>query len=374
MWPPETSSATQGVGSGPCSSRSTATCPARWLTPYSGLSSATASAFAAASPTTSAPISPGPAVTAMPSISGRSISAVAQARRSVGSIASRCARLATSGTTPPNRTCCSTLEATSFASSSVPADDADPGLVARRLDAQHQRPVRAHGRVPAAAGRGTWLGRPARQVPELQDQRVPALAVVVLPGGELLEPELLVRGDRRLVVVRHLEQHRSGAVMVDGQQSGPDQCAADPLRGGAAGDDEPVQVGTAVHGLEGDHADRVVRAGDQHAPPVAEQLAVPAALAPLLLGPNPSRSSAMIAARSSRRAGRMLISDAVIGRPSTVGRGGAARTCGGSGYGRVRSAQVERGAAGVGKTRAAEREAPRIEPSRSRPADRAGAG
>ena len=32
-WPPETSSAMAGAGSGPCSSWSTATCAARWLTP-----------------------------------------------------------------------------------------------------------------------------------------------------------------------------------------------------------------------------------------------------------------------------------------------------------------------------------------------------
>ncbi len=38
--PPETSSAMVGSGSGPCSSWSTHTCEARWLTPYSGLPSA----------------------------------------------------------------------------------------------------------------------------------------------------------------------------------------------------------------------------------------------------------------------------------------------------------------------------------------------
>lgn len=35
-------------------------------------------------------------------------------------MASRCARLATSGTTPPKRTCCSMLEDNAWASSSVP--------------------------------------------------------------------------------------------------------------------------------------------------------------------------------------------------------------------------------------------------------------
>ena len=41
-WPPETSRAMTGAGSGPCSSWSTATCAARWLTPYSGLPSVSA--------------------------------------------------------------------------------------------------------------------------------------------------------------------------------------------------------------------------------------------------------------------------------------------------------------------------------------------
>ena len=44
--------------------------------------------------------------------------AISSARRTVGTIASRCARLATSGTTPPNRACSATLEATASASNS----------------------------------------------------------------------------------------------------------------------------------------------------------------------------------------------------------------------------------------------------------------
>src|SRR5215469_1246274 len=57
--PPETSSATAGSGSGPCSSSSTATCAARWLTPYTGLPAASAYALAAQTPTRSAPARPG---------------------------------------------------------------------------------------------------------------------------------------------------------------------------------------------------------------------------------------------------------------------------------------------------------------------------
>ena len=58
-----------GRAAAPCSSWSTATWAARWLTPYSGFSSPSASDFAAATPTSSAPARPGPAVTAIASTS-----------------------------------------------------------------------------------------------------------------------------------------------------------------------------------------------------------------------------------------------------------------------------------------------------------------
>ena len=79
-----------------------------------------ASALAAATPTSRAPASPGPLVTAIASTSWSRTPAVSQARSSVGTIASRWAREATSGTTPPKRACSSTLLATASASSVVP--------------------------------------------------------------------------------------------------------------------------------------------------------------------------------------------------------------------------------------------------------------
>ncbi len=96
------------------------TWPTRWFTPYSGLPVATASAFAAPTPTMSAPASPGPAVTATASSSSSVTPARSRASCSVGVIASRCARAATSGTTPPYRACSSMLEAITFASSVPP--------------------------------------------------------------------------------------------------------------------------------------------------------------------------------------------------------------------------------------------------------------
>ena len=79
-----------------------------------------ARAFAAATPTSRAPASPGPLVTAIASTSYSRTPAVSQARSIVGTIASRCAREATSGTTPPNRACSSTELATASASRVVP--------------------------------------------------------------------------------------------------------------------------------------------------------------------------------------------------------------------------------------------------------------
>ncbi len=85
-----------------------------------GLAGALLVGVAAATPTSNAPARPGPLVTAIASTSCSSTPAVSQARSIVGTIASRWARLATSGTTPPNLECSSTLLATASASSVWP--------------------------------------------------------------------------------------------------------------------------------------------------------------------------------------------------------------------------------------------------------------
>ena len=118
---------------------------------------------------------PGPLVTATASTSAEPDAGVGERPLDVGTIASRCARLATSGTTPPNRACSSTLEATASASRVVPADDADAGLVAGRLDPEHQRLVAhaspsscgvMHQRVRSVAGLGSSRARtPIRSKP-----------------------------------------------------------------------------------------------------------------------------------------------------------------------------------------------------------------
>ncbi len=114
--------------------------------------------MAAATPTSSAPARPGPAVTATASRSDSCTPAVSSARVTVGTIASRWARLATSGTTPPKRACSSTLLATASASSVVPRTIPMP------VSSQEVSIPRTSGssRTPPAYGRvgvrtATWL-------------------------------------------------------------------------------------------------------------------------------------------------------------------------------------------------------------------------
>ena len=110
-----------GSGSGPCSSWSTATWAARWLTPYSGLPSAERERLGGRDADQQRAGEPGPARDRDARRRPRSRTPASCRRaRSSGTIASRCARLATSGTTPPNRACSSTLDATASASRVVP--------------------------------------------------------------------------------------------------------------------------------------------------------------------------------------------------------------------------------------------------------------
>ena len=136
--PPDTSKATAGDGSVPCSSWSTAMCAARWLTPYSGLPSAKAYALAAATPTSSAPARPGPAVTAT-----ASISAGPDARRGEGPVKGREHRLQVRpaghlGHHPAEPRMLVHARRDGVGEQVVAADQPDPRLVAGRLDAQHQ--------------------------------------------------------------------------------------------------------------------------------------------------------------------------------------------------------------------------------------------
>src|SRR3954447_1174322 len=200
LCPPETSSAIEGSASGPCWSSSTATCAARWLTPYSGLSSASAYALAAATPTSRAPVSPGPEVTAIASTSSTVMPDSASARCTVGTIASRCAREAISGTTPPNRSCSSTEVASASASRVCPRTSPTPvsshevsNPRTSGWSATHELPLHHHG------------------------VRAARLVVTAAPT-ELDEAAPPVEALRHLVVRAHLQQHDRAAPVGLGQQ------------------------------------------------------------------------------------------------------------------------------------------------------------
>jgi hypothetical protein len=120
------------------------------LTATNGTSHASANALAADTPISSAPIKPGPYVQATASIRWSSTPASTIARAITGLSDSRWARLAISGTTPPKSAWISiwldtTLEITSL----PPITSAAAGLVAARLDPEHQRRgVDVHGAPP----------------------------------------------------------------------------------------------------------------------------------------------------------------------------------------------------------------------------------
>src|SRR6266567_1335768 len=91
-----------------------------WCTPMRSRSRAYASALAYTTPTSSAPTSPGPWVTATASTALHETPASARARSTTAGRAARCARLASSGTTPPNTLWMSWDRMTRLASSGRP--------------------------------------------------------------------------------------------------------------------------------------------------------------------------------------------------------------------------------------------------------------
>src|ERR1700683_5014928 len=102
VWPPDTTRTTAGKGISPCSSPMDSMCPARWCTATTGRPRAAAAALANATPTRSAPIRPGPRVTAIASTPDQSTAASASARSTTPQMSRTCWREAISGTMPPH--------------------------------------------------------------------------------------------------------------------------------------------------------------------------------------------------------------------------------------------------------------------------------
>src|SRR3954454_14537233 len=243
LCPPETSSAIEGSASGPCWSSSTATCAARWLTPYSGLSRASAYALAAATPTSSAPVSPGPEVTATASTSSARTPASASARCTVGTIASRCAREAISGTTPPKRSCSAMEVASASASRVCPRTSPTP------VSSQEVSNPRTMASPPTRSATAASRQPAQRTHPlALHDDGVGAAGLVVAAApADLHEPAPPVEALGRLVVGADLEQHHGAALVRLGQECVQQECS-DPLALQRGGHAEGGHVGLVVVG------------------------------------------------------------------------------------------------------------------------------
>src|SRR3989304_1529143 len=201
--------------------------PSRWFTPMSSAPIAKARALAPAIPTRSAPTSPGPIVTATGSMSGNRKPARSRAWARSGFSASTCARLASSGTTPPKRACRSVWLEMRFDRATRASTTATAG----------SSPEVSLPRTFPARSRADPLGEPAHEVPkhpaalrladvvEPHDERVLVdLLVVVLPHADRAEPEPPVHALRAPVRDAHLERDRLGPHL-DGVPAGGGQGA-----------------------------------------------------------------------------------------------------------------------------------------------------
>src|SRR5688572_17109744 len=169
---------------------------------------------------------------------------VSSARRKVGTRASRWAREATSGTTPPKRACSSTLDATSSASSS-----SEPSWPSRTMP----KPVSSHELSMPRMSLSDTLRGPSHRV-RVGTRRL----VVAAAQAEVLEAVRQVHRDRRLVVRADLEVDRHVDLVDAGQQVREEHLADAPA---LPVPDDRDRV----------HAGLVLRSGE---PRVADELAV----------------------------------------------------------------------------------------------------
>src|SRR5438552_10332328 len=186
-------------------------CPSMWCTPMSARSPAYARAFAYTTPTSSAPTRPGPAVTATASTAPQLTPASSRARSTTAGRAARCARLASSGTTPPNTLCTSCDRMMRLASSGRPRSPTTtaaevsshevsmprttsataPALALQRYGVGDRAGVDAGGRLD---GEPRVAGRPARAHEVRHDAEAVAREALD-PGGRASHAHLDALGD-----------------------------------------------------------------------------------------------------------------------------------------------------------------------------------
>src|SRR5690349_1087157 len=157
------------------------------------------------------------------------------ARRMVGTMASRWAREATSGTTPPKRACSSTLEATSSASSS-----SEPSGPSRTMP----KPVSSHELSIPRIKRSDTLCGPSHRV-RVGTRRL----VVAAAHAEMLEAVRQVHGDRGLVVRADLEVDRYADLVHAGEEVAQEPLADTPALP-VLDDRDRVHAGLVLRGGE----------------------------------------------------------------------------------------------------------------------------
>ena len=219
--------------------------PTRWFTANSGFSSDTASALAAPMPTMSAPASPGPDVTATASMSASPTPASASAAWIAGS---QRLEVRAGGDLGHDAAVAGVLvhrAGDRVRKQRAPAHDADAGLVAAGLDAEHERFDGVHVHAPASVADAATAGRAAHPwVLELHHDGVDVVGLVVPRAASHLDESL--GGVERLrdrVVGAHLEEdlvHPAGRGLAE---ECVQQRAAPPPAPGARGDRDRLDVG-----------------------------------------------------------------------------------------------------------------------------------
>src|SRR6185437_13365874 len=128
-------------------------------------------------PTSSAPASPGPDVTAIASRSSNPTPDSAIAARTTGTMARRCSRLASSGTTPPYRACVAICEATTDESVRAPRSTTAAAVSSHELSMPRIRPGDITSSLPVLASQHWWRTR-IESMPALSRQFEAALRIV----------------------------------------------------------------------------------------------------------------------------------------------------------------------------------------------------
>ena len=226
-----------------------------WLTPTNGTSHVSANAFAADTPTSSAPTKPGPTVHATASIRSGSTPASTIALATTGLSRSRWARLAISGTTPPYWACRSTCVDTTLERTSWPPITR-AAAVSSQLVSMPSTTVDSVTFI-AADLRGTDSGLNTQALGKAgladvvtpHDDGVLGVLVVALAHPCRHEPEAAIQRLGAGVADPHFQRHRLATTSDGLPRQGRQQMGSDagPLLFGGDGDVGDVCIADDEH-------------------------------------------------------------------------------------------------------------------------------